>query len=486
MSSAGSPHLARERASGALVVGGAALGVAALAVVLLRQQPGLLALVPFGLAGGLLAVRAPELVLLGALVLAGFEGTLQAHAGIRAEDLVQATVAVLVIGAVLRILLGVRRDAMVLLPGVLLLAAFVALSGAYAAVSESATLGRRGFAEAAMYMLAALALLVSLEDERARRRAVWGIVVITGAVSAYGVFRYVVGPTVEELALAQQGGRTTGSNVMVNGEPAAFGSLRTRGGLARWAAAGTLFALAVALFSRGGLRIACVPAIVLGPVAMFATQTRIAAVALGAGCICVLLLHHLARAKPSPRLGVTAGVLVLVVAGGAAAFAATVGTDEGSSARFGDILAPGEARSLQVREARWADAMRVVEREPFGLGIGTAGRSQSDARYRTFGVGGIDNNYLQVLIELGWPGLLMLVLALVALIVGFAHRGAVTSDPARAGPAIGAAAVLLMMMVLMWTGLSLGGVPALLPFAMAGVASACLAYPEARSTLAGA
>lgn len=83
--------------------------------------------------------------------------------------------------------------------------------------------------------------------------------------------------------------------------------------------------------------------------------------------------------------------------------------------RTQDVLAPfAPTSTVSVRMTFWKKALREVWQHPFGMGLGTLGIGRwSEDSPRLFGyTTGADNNYLYILVETGWVGLLLYLTAL--------------------------------------------------------------------------
>jgi len=88
--------------------------------------------------------------------------------------------------------------------------------------------------------------------------------------------------------------------------------------------------------------------------------------------------------------------------------------------RTQDVLAPfAPTSTVSVRMTFWKKAIWEVWQHPFGMGLGTLGIGKwSEDSPRLFGyTTGADNNYLYILVETGWVGLLLYVCALGSILV---------------------------------------------------------------------
>jgi putative inorganic carbon (HCO3(-)) transporter len=78
--------------------------------------------------------------------------------------------------------------------------------------------------------------------------------------------------------------------------------------------------------------------------------------------------------------------------------------------RIGSLSNPIQDKSIQDRLAVWGALQRIVEQSPLGIGIGSTGatsyRFSSELLYGRITP---DNSYLKILLELGWPGLLLFI-----------------------------------------------------------------------------
>ncbi|MDW8104357.1 MAG: O-antigen ligase family protein [Armatimonadota bacterium] len=114
--------------------------------------------------------------------------------------------------------------------------------------------------------------------------------------------------------------------------------------------------------------------------------------------------------------------------------------------RTQDILAPlAPTSTVSIRMTFWKKALREVWQHPFGLGLGTLGIGKwSEDSPRLLGyVTGADNNYLYILVETGWVGLLLYLSAIGSILL----RGAriirrMPSGAQRAGAVVAWTVVL--------------------------------------------
>lgn len=88
--------------------------------------------------------------------------------------------------------------------------------------------------------------------------------------------------------------------------------------------------------------------------------------------------------------------------------------------RAQDVLAPfAPTSTVSARITFWKKALQEVWQHPFGMGLGTLGIGRwSEDSPRLFGyTTGADNNYLYILVETGWIGLVLYLWALGSILV---------------------------------------------------------------------
>lgn len=424
-----------------------AIGVIGLAAVGLL--PVLVALAVLGLLAVPVAFKAPELLVVGGLAASATSGMLLAHAQFEVDNL-WTPLGLLLLGAIaLRFLLTQRRYVIQPSMGLLLLGAFIAVTAVQIPFTEGLALGVRAFRDTGWFMAIALAIAVALQDPQGRRRLTTGIVLVSLFVGAYACLRWAIGPDPTEFALAR-----TNRFLRVDDHYAQFGSFPGRGGLAAWCAFTIPFCLAVGLLSHGIARATALVTTVLLGVALVGTEVRTGSIAAALACALVVVAHPFARAQRGLRLGAAAVTAVLLLVGGVVLSEGGGGT---TADRFARVFSAEEEQSFQARQSTWAEATDIASRQPFGLGLGTLGRASSFASTDVLGSEGVESSYLLVALEQGLPSAFLLGCLLLALVIGLVRRSLATADPARAGPALGAAGTVLSLSVMMSTGIWLGG-----------------------------
>lgn len=108
--------------------------------------------------------------------------------------------------------------------------------------------------------------------------------------------------------------------------------------------------------------------------------------------------------------------------------------------RTQDVRAPfAPTSTVTARMTFWKKALQEVWEHPFGMGLGTLGIGRwSEDSPRLFGyTTGADNNYLYILVETGWVGLLLYLWALGSiLVVGWRKIRRMPHSPERTGAVV--------------------------------------------------
>ena len=177
--------------------------------------------------------------------------------------------------------------------------------------------------------------------------------------------------------------------------------------------------------------------------------------------------------------------LATLVVAGMMGFGLTVGGDAESTARFERIASPGDDYSFQQRVQKWDAALEDINAQPLGEGLGTTGIVQRqysrvfrlDNRY-------IDNSYLQLGVQQGYPGWILLGLAVVLTGYMLLRSSLATDDRRLAALGVGAVASLLTYLIVLLTGDMLTSWAALLMWMLLGLAAGGFltgAYRRSRS-----
>jgi hypothetical protein len=439
---------------------GAAAIVAAAGVVLVAYALGsrgqhfpirlvLLASIPLALvAGALLAAKRPPWIAAGAFLLMGFAGTLAANGVMRYGTtvglmwlLLLAMVAALVAGH----LNATRSRLAALWPGIAALAAYLAFTALQIPFAETTEIGARAFFEGPALIVAFFVFAYSQWGPDVRWRIAQMLVAVALLVGLYALFRLIVGPTAAEEAIARQ-------SAQVGGDLALFGSFAGRQELGAWSAMVVPFLFAFVLAARGRSRWLASASLALMLVALLGSEVRTDLVAAAVGIVAATGLSQAARAFRGEAIGALLAVGGLAVAG-MVAFALTVGSSTASTERFENIFSPGEDYSFQSRTQKWDAALAQINDQPFGEGLGTAGTTQRQySRTVRLDNRHIDNSYLQLGVQQGYPGWLLFGGSV--LLIGYllVRSCIATRDRRLAALGIGAAASLASLLVCLMTG----------------------------------
>jgi len=438
-------------APGLLVLGGVAV-VVAIAIAGPAElfdplsEPTLTLAIPGVAVTTLLALRMPVAAMAAIAATAAFSGALGTNYEVPVETLNWFFVIGLIAATILSHALATRYQRFSLWPGLALLGGFVVLALSQIPFAESTEIGLRAFLAGPLYILIAFTVAYALWREETRWRVMQALIVISLLAGLYALYRQAVGPSAAEAAVAR---RSAG----VGGELALFGSLPNRLQLGTWCAIAAPALLTLALATRGRWRLLSTIAFALTVVALLGSQVRTALLAALAGIALALILFQRTRSFGRVRMGAALVALVGLLIAGGIGYAVTVADSPDKTERFERILSPGSDFSFQRRMDKWDQALDEINAAPFGQGLGTAGSTQRRySRYQRLDNFYIDNSYLEIGVQLGYPGLLLLVLGALLLLLTLARRSVFTSDPRAAALGVGASGALLAWLVEMMTG----------------------------------
>lgn len=448
----------------------AAGGVVALSLALsLAQrvvpQPLLVLAVPAGVAAGIACRRRPEIAILALFLVASAFGVIDAFTPIPPSKLTDLLLVGLWLGVAWRRIAGGERFELRLLPGIVLLLAFVVITLAQVIAAPSLSFGIHTFASTGLYLLTVVLIgAADLDDDRLIAIAK-GVVAIALAVVAYAILRDVIGPAAKERAIAARQPFN-----FKDGKLLLFGSFESRHQLGLWCALVVPFCAGMAAVLNGRWRIAALAVIPLCGVACVESESRAALVAAIAGLAIVLALHSMGRAFPGPRLGAVLAAVVVLAGGGGAAIALSGDSGHATAEKFTVVLHPNDDAAYRARQAKWDEALRAIRRQPMGHGLGTANQlQQQQGRFVSIGSFSIDNSYLRVGYEQGIVPALLYIAGLLALALALIRRAVLTPDPARAGPALAAAGAMVSYVVVLYPSNAFDGYTALAAWLLAGV-----------------
>jgi O-Antigen ligase len=448
----------------------AAAGIAmlSLALYLAEQvvpQPLLVLGLPAAVAAGIACRRRPELAVLALFTVASAFGVIDAFTPIPPSKLTDLLLAGLWLGVAWRRIVGGERFELRLLPGVVLLLAFVVITLAQVIAAPSLSFGIHTFVSTGLYLLTVA--LVGASDLSAERLAVIGkgIVAIALLVAAYAVLRDIIGPASQERAIASPQPFN-----FKDGKLLLFGSFESRHQLGLWCALVVPFCAGMAAVLSGRWRLAALAVVPLCAVAFIESESRAALVAAIVGLAVVLALHSMGRAFPGPRLGAVVAAVVVLAGGGGAAIALSGGNGNATTKKFTVVLHPSDDAAFRARRAKWDEALREIRKQPMGHGLGTANQlQQQQGRFVSIGSFSIDNSYLRVGYEQGIVPALLYIAGLIALALALIRRAVVTPDPARAGPALAAAGAIVSYVVVLYPSNAFDGYTALAAWLLVGV-----------------
>lgn len=415
-------------------------------------------------ATGWLAWRHATATVVAILLLMSFSGTLDANYGVFP---IKPMVWLFLLGLVAATWFGfftrVRRGAVSIWPGIAALGAYLLFTFLEMPFAETPEIGARAFAVAPALAIGFFAFAYADWDRETRWRIVRAFTLVGLVVGAYAAFRLIVGPTGAEQALAR---RSAG----VGGDLALFGSFGNRVELGAWTGVMAPFLFALALALRGRWRWISTAALALVLVALLGSEVRTALLGAAAGILLVAVVFQGARAFRNFRLGTAAFGLAGMAALGAMAFAFTLGGSPASTSRFEKILDPGSDFSFQHRTQKWNVALSEINSHPFGEGLGTAGSTQRQYShvYRLDNLY-IDNSWLQLGVQQGYPGLILFGTSAVLILYMLARSSLTTSDPRNAAAGIGAIGALVAWLVTLMTGNILESWSALLVWMLLGL-----------------
>lgn len=449
--------------------------LALLAALTVAGAPLYLLALPALVVGTAVSLARPAETVVGILVLGGFIGTIIAFLGLPVDALAGAGLGCLWLAVLGLHLSGHARVRLWLWPALIPFVLYGLVSAAQMATSDSLTYAFADFRITVWYMLAVPLLALAPWDARTFRRIALGLVALALAVGLYALYRYVVGPSPEEFVLARNSIQRIAASVPIR----FFGSFLSAFQLAAWCATAIPLLLAVAFAARRWWRLAAVAAIGLLTFATFASDVRTGLVALIAGAAVTLALLIASRAFASRRIAASFLALIGAVLVGGGAYAAVVAGDEATSDRFAKILNPTEDFAFQERLTRWEEALKVVDEQPFGHGLGTQGHvGQNENPAGQTGPFNLDSAYLKVGIQQGYLVMILFALAQLALLAALAHRAILTRDPWRAALGVGAAGTLVAQMILFFNGIYSEGVTALSAWIVIGLGCAQFTSPD--------
>jgi hypothetical protein len=441
---------------------GAALLICAWVVGIGPREGGLLLLVPVG---AILAARHPVPAVLTVFVLLAFSGTVLAYTPVSPRPATEFIVFAMWGGVVWRAISG-DRPPIWIWPAVLGPALYVVLTLLTVLLTDPISTGWESFRISILWMSGFLMVALS-PWAREHNRAIGRILIVVAiAAGAYGVLRFITGPTGEEEEL----GRSALAGLPQSTELRFYGSQATAQQLALWCSTVIPVVFALMLAWSGRIRLAAALAVGLLGFCLIATEVRTGAVAGVVGILVTLVLFQLSRAFPGgTRAGATLTALVAVVVIGVGGFTLTVGQSEDRVDRFLKILNPTEDIAYSNRIDRWSDAWPEVTEKPLGQGLGNAGVVATTQEFMPLTATNLDSSYLKVGLEQGVAMMALFAGGLLILGATLARRTVDAPDRTGAALAIGACGSLAAMLVMFYAGFYIENLQILMPWFMLGL-----------------
>lgn len=427
--------------------------------------------IPAVIVGTMASLARPATGFIAILALSGFIGTLIAFTGLPIGALSGIGLVCLWLAAIGSHLTGRSERKVWLWPALLLPALYLAVTVVQMLASNELEYAFADFRITAWYMMAVLLLALGPWSSAVYRRVALGVVGVAVLVGLYALYRYIAGPSPEEFLQARGAVQRVSINVPVR----FFGSFLSAFQLTAWCATAIPFMLALAFVSERRWRLAAAIAIPLCAFAVFASDVRTGLVAATLGVASVLVLFMLSGAFRVERLAIGALALMGIGAIGIGGYAIVISDSEESSERFSRILDPSEDLAYQERLTRWEEALDVIDREPFGYGLGTQGFvGQTKNPEGQTGPFNLDSAYLKVAIQQGYVMMALFVVSLVSILAGLARGALTTGDPWRCALAIGGAGAMVAQMFLFFAGIYSEGLTALSAWILIGLGCAGL------------
>jgi len=446
-------------------------------------QPTLALAIPALAVAAIGAALRPTPFVVALLLVIGFPNTLAAYTPITpnmVNTIVDALLVTLLLGAIGRYAYGPRRPVK-LWPGMLPLALYVTVTAIYILTTTPISLGVRSFSQSAWFMLVLFVFALAPWPRETLFRIAQGALVVGALVGGYALFRYAIGPSGAELAVARAASGGIGQDVRF------FGSFPLAQHLALWCALMVPFGLAVALNWPGRWRLLGVFVTATSSFAVVATSVRSGLVGAVLGAVAVLLLSIMTQAAPSGRrvaTGLLGALGVLVI--GVGAYGLAVSGSPEARERLSGILSPGDVGSYQSRLERWDPVLEEIMKEPLGHGLGTLGAVGNNVNpeigaaldYTTR----VDNSYLKVGFEQGYLAMVLFVVALLALLGGLGVRATSMTDPRAAALVIAGCGALAAILVPLYLGMYVERLQVIVAWAVAGLGVAQLTMARVRAT----
>ncbi len=423
--------------------------------------------------------RAALIAAIGVFLLEGTVKILLAHSGLVFDDALSVGAACLdvaLFGAVLAVLARAPRPGVPTAWARLTTAervvigaatAWVLLSVVHVVASPSLNTGLSGFRLTHAYIAVAVASAIAFWDASRRDALVTALLWVLGLVLLYACVRGVIGIADVERNYAT----ARGGVISYGGSFRAIGTLSGAIGLTTVAAPAAVFGAVLAVTSPRHRRLALAVA-VLGVGAQVASlgRTPLVATVVALAFAAVLLLVVTGTRRRLVGAGIVFATCLVLLAAGAAIASRT---SDALSERLEGLAHPASDESMQLRWENWRNRLDQASQDPFGTGLGTVGGTTAGSPQ---GVVTTDSSYLHVMLEQGFAGVALLLMALFGAVVLIIRRLMRTPEPAR-GIGLAALAGFAAFLVMMSTAEALEQPGKVLAWALLGLAVAAAWSP---------
>ncbi|MDQ3571566.1 MAG: O-antigen ligase family protein [Actinomycetota bacterium] len=435
-----------------------------------------LALAPMALVlSAIVCNRYPAGTAIGLFALTGFYGSLVAFTGLSGAGLVDLLLGGMWTGMLLSRVRGGRTKIGIVWPATLVLGLYIAISGITIFTGDTAS-GILSFRLSTWYLLAAILVAYAGWSHLTYTKIARGVVVTGLLVGGYATFRWIVGPATTEQEFAATVG---GAFNYVDGELRTFGSFGSGHQLGFWSGAMAPFCLAAAIGWDGRWRKVAAAAFVALVFANLASEVRGGFIGLVLGSGVVLILAQLAPSMPRLDVGRKALIAIACVATVAVPLMFVSGATDRIE-RYTNILSPSEDVAYNRRDQKWDLAVPEINREPLGHGLGSASLNPAlRPPYVSIAAYSLDNSYLRIAYEQGFPVLILLVVGLGMVLLRLTSGSLKSKARVASAMGTGAAGTLASLMIIFYTGMYNEDVLVLGAWFVVGVGAAFLLREEA-------
>jgi FtsH-binding integral membrane protein len=345
--------------------------------------------------------------------------------------------------------------------------AWLVLSAFQVLLSPSLHAGLSGLRLTQVYLAVALGSAVAFWGAARRDALVTALLWLLAVVLGYACLRGVIGP-----AKAEHDFSTARGGVISYGDSfRTIGTLSGAIGLTTVAAPAAVFGAVLAV-TRPRHRWLGLAVAVFGIGAQVASlgRTPLVATVIALVFAAVLLLVAAGSRRRVAGASIVFAACLVLLAGGAAV--ASRSSDR-LSERLEGLAHPRSDESMQLRFKNWRRRVDDAARHPLGKGLGTvggatAGEATAEGTKKTVTT---DSSYLHVLLEQGFAGLALFLVALLGGVALIARRLMLTPEPAR-GVGLAALSGFVAFMVMMSTAEALEQPGKVLAWALLGLAIA--------------